>query len=273
MFSSFLSKIAVLNPQGIIAYKERTLMIEVSVLMLIIVIPVFILTFYFAWKYRASNTKAKYTPEHDHNIFLELLWWVIPTLIILVLTIIIWHSSHDLDPYKPINSSVAPITIQVVALDWKWLFIYPDQHIATINYVEFPENTPVNFEITADAPMNSFWIPQLGSQIYAMPGMSTELHLEANSIGNFNGVSGNISGKGFSGMTFVAKSVSQDDFNAWTQSLQASSTLSELSSLEYDNVSQPSEYDPQASYASVEDGLYDKIVGKYMSPMQDMNMK
>ena len=131
-------------------------------LSLIVVIPVYIMLFLFAWKYREGNTKAKYSPDWDHSALLETIWWTVPLLLITILSVVTWNSSHDLDPFRPLNSSVKPVKIQVVALQWKWLFIYPEQNIASVNYVEFPVNTPVDFEITADAPMNSFWIPQVG---------------------------------------------------------------------------------------------------------------
>jgi len=169
--------IAVLNPQGFIANKERGLIVTITLLMLIVVIPVFALTFAIAWKYREGNTAARYSPEWDHNRWVEAVWWAVPLVLITVISMISWSSSHELDPFRPLRSANPPITIQVVALQWKWLFIYPDQNIATVNFVQFPANTPVDFQITSDAPMNSFWIPQLGGQIYAMAGMSTQLHL------------------------------------------------------------------------------------------------
>ena len=181
------NNIAVLNPAGIIAEKEKNLIVIVTLLMFIVVIPVFALTIFIAYTYRESNTKATYSPDWDHNRILELLWWGIPCAIIFVLSIFAWQSSHDLDPYKPLNSNTSPITIDVIALDWKWLFIYPQQHIATVNLIEIPLNTPINFIITSDTVMNSFWIPNLGGQIYAMPGMSTQLHLMSDKTGSFYG--------------------------------------------------------------------------------------
>ena len=162
--------------------------------------------------------KAKHAPDWEHNYIAEYCWWGVPIVIIVILAVTTWKSSHDLNPFKPIESEKKPLAIQVVALHWKWLFIYPEQGIATVNFVQFPEKTPINFEITSDAPMNSFWIPQLGGQIYAMPAMRSKLHLIANEIGSFRGVSANISGKGFAGMTFTAKSSSEEDFDAWVQS-------------------------------------------------------
>ncbi|MBI2811734.1 MAG: ubiquinol oxidase subunit II, partial [Candidatus Melainabacteria bacterium] len=215
--------IAVLEPKGMIGEKESDLIITASLLMLIVVIPVFILTWFFAWKYRESNTKAKHTPDWEHNYIAEYCWWGVPLIIIVVLAIITWKSSHELNPFKPIVNGKPPVTIQAVALQWKWLFIYPDQGIATINEIKFPEKTPINFVITADAPMNSFWIPQLGGQIYAMPGMRSKLHLIANEPGSYRGSSANISGDDFAGMVFTAVSSTQEDFDKWVQATKRSS--------------------------------------------------
>jgi cytochrome o ubiquinol oxidase subunit 2 len=257
------ANIAVLNPKGPIAAQERHLIIIVAALSLIVVIPVFTLLFTFAWRYRESNTKAKYTPDWDHSRRLETMWWLIPTLLITVISVIIWNTSHTLDPYRPLASSATPINIQVVALDWKWLFIYPQQGIATVNYVEFPKQTPVNFEITADAPMNSFWIPQLGGQIYAMPGMSAQLHLLAYGSGNFNGSSANISGRGFAGMKFIAHSTTNASFTSWVQTVRQSQKVLNTSS--YNQLVKPSINNAYAPYAWTQDGLYTSIINKYTS--------
>src|SRR5688572_21939694 len=171
------ANVAVLEPAGSIAERQRGLIIFASLLSLIVVVPVFALTFYIAWKYRASNKKAKYTPDWDHHTGIEALWWAIPLALITILSVITYKTSHELDPFRPIASDKKPLTVQVVALQWKWLFIYPEQNIASVNFVQFPEDRPVNFQITSDAPMNSFWIPQLGGQMYAMSGMNTKLHL------------------------------------------------------------------------------------------------
>jgi len=256
--------IAVLDPKGPIAQKERNLMVFALLLSLIVVIPVFTLTAVFAWKYRETNTEAKYSPELDHNRIAETIWWLIPSALILILSVVAWNSSHQLDPYKPLNSTTPALTIQVVALDWKWLFIYPVQHIASVNFFQFPTGTPVNFEITADAPMNSFWIPQLGGQIYAMPGMSTQLHLMASVNGNFHGSSANISGEGFSGMTFIAKSSSQAAFEQWVNSVQHSGRS--LNQSTYTALAEPSQNNQVAYYTSNEAGLYTAIIDKYMTP-------
>jgi cytochrome o ubiquinol oxidase subunit 2 len=261
--------IAVLNPKGMIALKERKLIIVITLLMLIVVVPTFFLTIFFAWKYREGNTKAKYTPDWDRNPVAESIWWGLPCAIILIIAVIGWKSCHELDPFKSLASSTKPIKIQVVALQWKWLFIYPDHNIATVNFIQFPEHTPINFEITADAPMNSFWIPQLGGQIYAMPGMRSKLHLIANEMGSFRGSSANLSGKGFSDMRFVAKSSSQVDFDNWIESVKQS--FHSLDFNEYNKLSKPSENNPAAYYLLEEKNLYDQIVMKYMGAMKKVH--
>ena len=255
----------VFDPQGPIAGQERNLIILAVLLMLLIAVPMLILLYTFAWKYRAGNKKAKYDPEHVGNLWKQLAWWAIPAALIAVIAVINWKSTHALDPYKPITSSNPPLTIQVVALEWKWLFFYPAQGIATVNYIQFPEQTPVHFELTADAPMSSFWIPQLGSQIYAMTAMQTQLDLEASSTGEYVGKDTEINGAGYAGMTFVARSTSQADFDAWVAAVKNSSNT--LTMDEYNNtLLPPSTYVPEAFYSSVPPGLYDTILMKYMIP-------
>jgi cytochrome o ubiquinol oxidase subunit 2 len=257
------SNVAVLNPKGSIGGRERSLMITATILMLIVVVPVYVLTFLIATRYH-EDKKAKYTPDWDGDRRLEFTWWAVPSAIIFILSIITWRSAHQLDPSIPISSKKQAINIQVVALQWKWLFIYPAQQIATVNYFELPQNTPVNFQITADAPMNSFWIPQLGGQIYAMPGMSTQLHLIADQTGSYEGSSANISGEGFSGMTFKAIAVNDNEFNNWVKSVkQADTSLTESA---YDKLAKPSQDVPRINYASYQQGLYGNIIMKYMSP-------
>lgn len=258
----YADKIAVLNPQGLIAVKERDLMYLALGLMLLVVIPVFIMTLAIAWKYRADNTQAEYTPEWNHSVTAELVWWGFPLLIIIILSIVTWKSSHELDPYKPLESPTKPLTVQVVALEWKWLFIYPDYNIATVNFAQIPENTPINFEMTADAPMNSFWVPQLGGQMYVMPGMKSTLHLIADAPGEYSGSSANISGKGFAGMTFTVKATSQEEFEQWTKSLSQAPSLGQN---EYVQLAKPSQYVPRAFYSLGKKDLFDWVL---MLPMQ-----
>lgn len=257
------ANIQVLNPKGSVAHDERNLIVFTVLMGALVLLPVFIMTFTIAWKYREGNTKAKYRPDWDHNIFAETLWWGIPTAIIVVLSVVTWTTSHSLDPHKALGNAT-PMKIQVVALDWKWLFIYPQQGIASVNYVQFPVGRPVQFEITSSGPMNSFWIPQLGSQIYAMAGMSTHLNLEADSVGDYRGSSANISGKGFAGMNFTAHVGSESDFNAWVSGVQHSSSSLSMSS--YQALALPSENDPAAYYALATPGLYNRILLQFQLP-------
>lgn len=258
------SDFSVLSPKGMIGMKERDLIIIASGLMLLVGIPVVIATFIFAWKYRASNKKAKYDPNWDYSMLAESIWWGVPCVIIAALSVICWKSTHELDPFKPIVTGTKPLRIQAIALQWKWLFIYPEERIATVNYIQFPKDTPLNFEITADAPMNSFWIPQLGGQIYAMPGMKTKLHLIANEYGTFRGSSANLSGRGFAGMTFSAKSSSQAEYEEWVKSIKKSGKSLTLD--EYNKLAEPSEYHPVVSYRLKEEGLFDWVA---MKPMME----
>lgn len=258
---------AVLNPKGVIADKERNLIIIATLLCMIVVIPVFTMLFGIAWKYRAANTKARYEPNWDHNRLLESIWWGVPCLIIIVLGTITWKATHELDPYKSLDSKTTPVKVQVVALEWKWLFIYPDQHIATVNYLQIPVNTPIDFQITADAPMNSFWIPSLGGQVYAMSGMSTQLHLMASEVGDYRGSSANISGEGFAGMNFAVKATSKAAFNDWVKVAQMSPDI--LGDTEYEALSKQSKDNPPMAYVLTKPDLYDTIVMKYMAPTMD----
>ncbi len=253
--------IPVLNPKGWIGLQQKELIILCVLLMCIVVIPVFFMVLFFSWRYREGNKKAKYAPNWGHNHIAETVWWGIPIIIIAVLAVITWRSTHELSPYKPIENGNKPLVIQAIALEWKWLFIYPEQRIATVNYVQFPENTPLVFEISADAPMNSFWIPQLGGQIYAMPGMRTELHLIANETGTFRGSSSNLSGSGFAGMVFKAISSTEERFDSWVDSVKESPYR--LSDEEYHHLALPSEYDPVTYYSDVEEGLFNRILKKY----------
>lgn len=252
----------VLNSAGTIAAQERDLFIIASLLSLIIVVPVFALMFYIAWKYRASNSKARYEPDWDHDSRIEALWWGVPLALITLLSVITWVSTHKLDPFQPIDSAKKPLEVQVVALQWKWLFIYPEQNIATVNYVQFPEDRPVTFTITSDAPMNSFWIPQLGGQIYAMSGMSTKLHLMADQPGEYRGSSANISGEGFADMNFLAKSSTQADFETWVQNIRNTSSRLDLAG--YNELAKPGTAQV-AYYSPVSKDLYNEIVDKFMS--------
>lgn len=255
--------IDVLDPKGLIAEKQRHLLLVASSLMLVVVIPTFLMFLFFAWKYR-EHKGSKYSPDWDFNFIAEICWWGVPFVIIIILSIITFKTSHSLNPFKPLESDKKPIEIQVVALQWKWLFIYPEYGIATVNYIEFPKDTPVNFEITADAPMNSFWIPQLGGQIYAMPAMRSKLHLMAGELGSYRGVSANISGSGFAGMVFTAKATTDQEFKNWISSVRGSTKS--LGMMEYENLVLPTEYVPVSYYRLQKNDLFDAVIMKYKMP-------
>lgn len=258
------SKMALMNSKGTIALSERNLLIAAVLLMLIVVIPVIILSIFVAWKFRASNTKAKYTPNWGHSNLLEIVWWTIPCIIIVILSVMTWISSHRLDPYRPLNMKGKPLVVEAVSLNWKWLFIYPQQHIATVNYMQIPTHTQVEFMITSDGPMNSLEIPQLAGQIYAMAGMRTRLHFNATSIGTYAGLSTNYSGVGFSGMMFNVKATSQADFNKWVASVQNSAKP--LTVEAFNQLAMPSQNNPVAYYSSPAKGLFHNLIMKYMTP-------
>ena len=250
-----------LDPVGQVGIDEKNLIITATLLMLLVVVPVILMTIIFAWKYRASNKNATYAPKWSHSTKIEVVIWTVPILIIIALGVITYKSTHALDPYRPIQSDVKPVTIEVVAMDWKWLFIYPDQGIATVNKIVFPANTPVNFRITSDTVMNSFFIPGLGGQIYAMAGMTTKLHLIANKNAELDGISANYSGAGFTGMKFKAIATSQAEFDAWVNEVKASPK--QLDQAEYAALSKPSQNNPVALYSSYAPNLFQTIIDKY----------
>jgi len=262
------------HSKGEIGLQEKSLIVWATILMLIVVIPVIVMTIVFAYKYRASNEKATYAPEWSHSAKLEFWVWLVPCLIILVLSIISWRTTHSLDPYRPIPSQAKPITIKVISLDWKWLFIYPEEGIATINHIEFPVDVPVHFEMTSgDTAMNSFFIPQLGGQIYTMGGMQTQLHLIANHKGVYDGISANFSGDGFAGMKFTAKATTQAEFEKWVNTVRHSPKV--LNASEYLQLTKPTENNPIQYYGKVQTHLYEKIMMSFMMPMplQDTDKK
>jgi len=256
-------KTLITHPKGTIALSQLWVITTNYILMLIVVIPTFIALFMIAWKYRAKDPKANLAKEHPPSLLKQMSIWLIPLPIIAVMIFLTWKTTHELDPYKPIKSDVKPLTIQVVALDWKWLFIYPEQGIAAINLIHFPERTPINFRLTADrSPMNSFWLPQLSGQIYAMTGMVTPLHIMADGSGEYVGRAAEINGKGYAGMTFLAKSTSQEEFEKWVAEMKRSPLR--LSEKIYTELSHPSIDHPVTLYSHVEEDLFNTIVMKYM---------
>ncbi|KQW63594.1 ubiquinol oxidase subunit II [Variovorax sp. Root411] len=258
-----------MNPSGDIANQQGRLIVVSTVLMLIIIIPVIALTIFFAWRYRQSNKEATYSPDWDHSTQLELAIWAAPLLIIIALGAITWISTHTLDPYQPLRrldaqraipAEAKPLVVEVVALDWKWLFIYPEQGIATVNELAAPVDRPISFKITASSVMNSFFIPALAGQIYAMPGMETKLHAVINKPGEFEGFSANYSGAGFSGMRFKFHGLSNGDFDQWVQKVKAGKDGELTRELYQKKLEVPSEREPVRHYASVDPALYDAIL-------------
>jgi cytochrome o ubiquinol oxidase subunit 2 len=261
------------SPKGDIGTQERNLIVVASVLMLMVVIPVIVMSLYFAWQYRESNKKATYAPKWAHSTKIELVVWTIPVVIVAFLSVLIWRTTHSLDPYKPIKSDVAPVRVEVVALNWKWLFIYPDYGIATVNRLAIPTNVPIDFKITSASMMNSFFIPQLGSQIYSMAGMQTQLHLTADTPGVYAGMSASFSGPGFSDMHFDTVATSRGEFDAWIEQVKKSPLT--LDKEAYRALEKDSIKNPVALYSSVDSGLFDCIVNQYMhgAGASDMSMK
>ena len=251
---------AILQPAGAIARQQKDLLLFASALSLLVVIPVFVLLGFILWRYRDGNTNATYRPNWDGSKRLESIWWGFPIAIIIVLAVVTYQTSHSLDPYRPLASDKAPVRVQVVSLQWKWLFIYPDQNIATINYLQIPEDRPINFEITSDAPMNSFWIPQLGGQVYAMTGMRTKLHLIADEPGKYVGKSANISGEGFAGMQFDVVSTTDKEFDRWVLETSEQPGLTKNT---YEELRAPSEDVPASVYSIKDKALFETIIAGY----------
>lgn len=254
--------IPVLMPSGEVANQQRDLFMFTVYLSAIVVLPVFGLLGWFAWQYREDNPKAKYQPEWADSVKLEAIWWGIPILIIIGLSVLIWTTSHSLDPYRAIESDKETIAVQVVALQWKWLFIYPELGVATVNDLTLPVDTPVHFTLSADAPMSAFWVPALGSQIYSMNAMSSQLNLIANEKGTFRGYNTNINGEGYSKMVFDVHSVSDDDFEQWHTSHAASGHVLDQHHLA--ELTEPSTLSAPMYMRLDDENLYNTIVMKYM---------
>lgn len=274
-------QMVVLDPAGDVAQQQGDLVVISTVLMLIIIVPVMALTGLFAWRYRAGNTAATYKPDWDHSTQLELLIWAVPLLIIICLGAVTWVGTHLLDPYRPlartapgqpVGANVKPLEVQVVALHWKWLFIYPEQGIATVNELAVPEGRPLRFRISSSSVMNSFYVPAMAGQIYAMPGMETKLNAVFNQTGNFEGFSANYSGAGFSNMRFGVRSMTPSGFDRWAVRARARGTT--LDRATYLKLERPSEKEPVRRYARVDSELFDRIVNLCVEPgkmcMHDM---
>jgi cytochrome o ubiquinol oxidase subunit 2 len=263
----------VMNPAGDIARQQANLVLVSTALMLVIIVPVMALTVLFAWRYRAGNTDATYDPDWHHSTRLELVIWSAPLAIVIALGSVTWLATHLLDPYRPLSRIDAthalapgtrPLEVQVVALDWKWLFIYPESQIATVNELVLPVGRPVRFHITSSTVMNSFYVPALAGQIYAMPGMETRLNAVFNQTGSFTGLSANFSGPGFSHMRFAAHSVAPKAFDAWVAGVRREPLV--LTRAAYRDLDQPSEHVPVRHYAQVAPDLFAAVVNLCVRP-------
>jgi cytochrome o ubiquinol oxidase subunit 2 len=246
-----------LDPKGPVASAERLLLINSTAIMLVVVVPVIVATLAFAWWYRSSNPRAARSTELAYEGRIEFVVWSIPALTVMLLGGVIWIGSHQLDPRAPIPSSAKPLRVDVVALDWKWLFIYPEQGIAAVNRLTIPTETPVAFRITSATVMNSFFVPQLGSQIYAMGGMTNHLNLLASEPGEFPGFSANFSGRGFPQMRFVVNAVASSDFDAWVAHVRT--TGSALDDARLAELAKPGLVKP-TTYHSVAPKLFERIL-------------
>ncbi|WJH41864.1 ubiquinol oxidase subunit II [Aliirhizobium terrae] len=259
--------LVVMSPSGDIAQQQADLIVISVVLMLLIIVPVLCLTLYFAWHYRQSNTAAKYDPEWHHSTRLEVVIWAAPLAIIIALGAITWVSTHRLDPYRPLDridaersipENTQPLEVEVVALDWKWLFFYPEYGIATVNEMAAPVDRPITFKLTASSVMNSFYVPALAGMIYTMPGMETKLHAVINKEGVFDGLSSNYSGAGFSHMRFKFHALNNEGFDGWVARVKQNGTA--LNRNAYLTLEKPSEREPVRYFATVEDGLYRRVL-------------
>jgi cytochrome o ubiquinol oxidase subunit 2 len=256
----------VLDPKGPVAAAERLIMLNSTGIMLAIVIPTILATLGTAFWFRASNTRARYMPDFAYSGRLELLVWSIPIMTVILVGGVTWIGSYDLDPPKPIASAEKPITVQVVALDWKWLFIYPEQGIATVNQLTIPVGTPIRFELTSSGVMNSFLVPQLGGQIYTMAGMVTQLYLQADYVGTYRGMSANYSGAGFSDMYFNVNAVPAEKFAQWVVATRDSGSV--LDAQSYATLAKPSQAVAPFSYRAVAPDLFKSILTNLTTVMQ-----
>ena len=254
----------VLDPQGPIGAANRTILFNALEIMLLIVVPTIAAGLFFAWWFRASNSRAAYQPGFAYSGRIEIIVWSIPTLVILFLGGVIWIGSHQLDPSQPIASQRKPLAVQVVSLDWKWLFIYPEQGVASVNQLVVPAGTPVHFALTSASVMNAFFVPQLGSMIYTMNGMVTQLNLQADREGNFFGQSAMYSGDGFSDMNFRVRAVPQDAFAAWVSRARQEGPA--LDRPGYESLSQQSENVQPFTYRSIDPGLFQAVVTQQVPP-------
>jgi cytochrome o ubiquinol oxidase subunit 2 len=261
----------VLDPQGPIGGANAKILLNALGIMLVIVVPTIVAILFFAWWFRASNTRARYRPDFVYSGGIEIVVWGIPTLTIMFLGGLIWIGSHELDPFRPIASPDKPVEVQVVSLDWKWLFIYPNEGVASVNELVVPAGPPVHFSLTSASVMNMFFVPQLGSMIATMPGMVTQLHLAADKPGEFYGQSAQYSGGGFSDMNFTVRAVPQDAFTQWVATARQSGSALDRTS--YPALCQQSSNVRPFTYRSVEANLFDAVVNQQLPPCPGPNIE
>jgi cytochrome o ubiquinol oxidase subunit 2 len=260
----------VLDPRGPVAAAERLILFNSLGIMLTIVIPTILATLGVAYWFRSSNGRARYMPSFAYSGRLELLVWSIPAMTVLLVGGVAWVGSHDLDPRKPIASTVKPVTVQVVSLDWKWLFIYPDEGIATVNQLTIPVGTPISLELTSSGVMNSFFVPQLGSQIYTMAGMETRLHLQADHTGIYRGLSAQFSGDGFADMHFAVDAISAEQFAQWVAETRSAEPV--LDEHAYADLAKPSKAVAPSAYRAVTPDLFSSVLSAGMGPNDPSSM-
>lgn len=259
-----------LDPAGTIGHENLWTTTSATLMMLVVVVPTIVLTLVFAWRYRASNLSADYAPEWAHSNRIEAVIWIVPALIVASLGVIVYRTTHELDPYKPIVSSQKPLEVEVVSLDWKWLFIYPEYGVASVNQLAMPVGRPVHFDITSDGVMNAFFVPRLGSMVYSMAGMQTQLSLVASKPGVYQGLSSNFSGDGFADMRFQAHALDDKAFDAWIA--QAKSNPAGLDMASYGTLAKPSENDPVRLYGHVAPNLFHDVLMKDMKAAPGTHM-
>jgi len=253
----------VLDPHGPVGKAERVILYDSTAIMLAVIIPVIVLTLVFAWWFRARNSRARYRPDWEYSGRIEMIIWSIPALVVLFLGGIAWTGSHDLDPPAPLHESATPLDIEVISLDWRWLFIYPREGIASLNRLVVPAGVPLRFRLTSTTVMNSFFVPQLGSQIYAMPNMVTRLNLEADQPGTFEGLSAQFSGDGFSDMRFDLVSMTSEAFADWVSATKTQGGVLDTSTVA--ELVKPAKAEGVQTYAQVTEGLFDRISSGHMA--------
>jgi cytochrome o ubiquinol oxidase subunit 2 len=264
------TNVTLFNPQGLIAHDQHSLFVLIVIMLCFAAVPTVLVLYFIAWKFRESNTKAKHTPEARHGRFFVFSIWAYPVLCFFIFASILIPATHKLEPRKALVSNKEPLKIQVIALRWKWLFLYPDQQVASVNFVKLPTDRPVAFDLTADdAPMSSFWIPNIGGQLYAMTGHSNRLNLLADKVGDFPGSTAEINGSGFAGMTFKASVGTPTDFDMWVKGVRQNYPA--LDSTAYDKLVKPSEDTPPAFFNGYQSDLYDTVLMKYMGHMHETN--